>query len=695
MTFLNPAVLLGLLAASIPILIHLLNLRKLKRVEFSSLMFLKELQKNQIRKIKLKQWLLLLIRVMIVILLVTAFARPTLETAVIGGTSSTVKTSAVFIIDDSFSMDVLETNGSRFNIAKNITKQLLAQLNEGDDATLIFLSQKSDAEKILSKNIKELSAQIDEKEISFVSGDVHNAFTLAALALDKSQNYSKEIYFVSDFQTANYNKENIYSDFSEVLNERVKLFLFRFDEKDVNNLSLDSLRMNTQLFEKNKPVNVSVFISNHSKQKIENRVISLFINGERSAQKGFTIDAGASQELILEGTIKSSGYNKIVVETEDDELNVDNKRYISFFMPEKINVILATEKNGDEKFITTVLHAVGREMINFNVKNISQINLSELKKYEVLYLIGTKEEIKPAVKSFVESGGGVFFFPSSVGEISSLNSFMNSLALPNFKQKKIVDDKSNDEYYFGETDFNHPIFQNLFEQKKKKEIDAPFFNSYFQFFTDGRGSRIITMPDRSSFFSEFKIGDGKFLIVNVSPTLEHSNFPLKSVFVSMIVKSLFYLSSNESMKSSIIAGDELQIDLSKFPQRKARIVSSTQGNEFVNLEDHHNNKYLSFSKTSHPGFYELFADNDLVDLKSVNVDAKESQQRYLSEEDFEKYLKEINYKGAINWIDISLNFTDEITRARFGSELWKIFLIAALLFALLEMFIARTKKNEK
>lgn len=695
MTFLNPAVLLGLLAASIPILIHLLNLRKLKRVEFSSLMFLKELQKNQIRKIKLKQWLLLLIRVMIVILLVTAFARPTLETAVIGGTASTVKTSAVFIIDDSFSMDVLETNGSRFNIAKNITKQLLAQLHEGDDATLIFLSQKSDAEKILSKNIKELSAQIDEKEISFVSGDVHNAFTSAALTLDKSQNYSKEVYFVSDFQTANYNKENIYSDFSEVFNERVKLFLFRFEEKDVNNLSLDSLRMNTQLFEKNKPVNVSVFISNHSKQKIENRVISLFINGERSAQKGFTIDAGASQELILEGTIKSSGFNKIVVETEDDELNADNKRYISFFMSEKINVILATEKNGDEKFITTVLHAVGKEMINFNVINISQINLSELKKYDVLYLIGAKEEIKPAVKSFVESGGGVFFFPSSVGEISSLNSFINSLALPNFKQKIIVDDKSNDEYYFGETDFNHPIFQNLFEQKKKKEIDAPFFNSYFQFFTDGRGSRIITMPDRSSFFSEFKIGDGKFLIVNVSPTLEHSNFPLKSVFVSMIVKSLFYLSSNESMKSSIIAGDELQIDLSKFPQRKARIVSSTQGDEFVNLEEQRDKKYLSFAKTYHPGFYELFADNDLVDLKSVNVDAKESQLRYLSEEDFEKYLKEINYKGAINWIDISSNFTDEITRARFGSELWKIFLIAALLFALLEMFIARTKKNEK
>jgi len=50
MTFLNPAILFGLLAASIPIIIHLLNLRKLKKIEFSTLQFLKELQKNKSEK---------------------------------------------------------------------------------------------------------------------------------------------------------------------------------------------------------------------------------------------------------------------------------------------------------------------------------------------------------------------------------------------------------------------------------------------------------------------------------------------------------------------------------------------------------------------------------------------------------------------------------------------------------------------
>ena len=73
MTFLNPFVLIGLAAASIPILLHLFNLRKLQKIEFSTLTFLKELQKTKIRRLKLRQLLLLFLRTMIVVLVVTAF----------------------------------------------------------------------------------------------------------------------------------------------------------------------------------------------------------------------------------------------------------------------------------------------------------------------------------------------------------------------------------------------------------------------------------------------------------------------------------------------------------------------------------------------------------------------------------------------------------------------------------------------
>ena len=99
MIFLNPAVLFGLLATSIPVIIHLINLRKLNRVEFSTLAFLKELQKTKIKKVKLKQWILLALRILIIIFLVSSFARPTIESVSLAGVSSSAKTSSVIILD--------------------------------------------------------------------------------------------------------------------------------------------------------------------------------------------------------------------------------------------------------------------------------------------------------------------------------------------------------------------------------------------------------------------------------------------------------------------------------------------------------------------------------------------------------------------------------------------------------------------
>ena len=79
MTFLNPFMLFGLAAAAIPILLHLLNLRKLKTVEFSSLRFLRELQRTRMRRIRLRQWILLALRTLLILCLVLAFSRPALK----------------------------------------------------------------------------------------------------------------------------------------------------------------------------------------------------------------------------------------------------------------------------------------------------------------------------------------------------------------------------------------------------------------------------------------------------------------------------------------------------------------------------------------------------------------------------------------------------------------------------------------
>jgi uncharacterized membrane protein len=247
MIFLNPAILLGLLAASIPVLIHLLNLRKLKKIEFSTLTFLKELQKNKIRKIKLKQWLLLALRVAIILLLVMAFARPTLEGIAIGGTTSAAKTTAVFILDDTFSMSAVDENGSYLNQAKETIKKLMDELQEGDEAALVRISDLSNELPKPTGNLVELKNEVEQTDISYASGTIHAAIVKAARIMEESQNFNKEIYLLSDFQSSRHSDENSFSDLSDLLNEKIKLYGFNFSGKNLVNISIDSLKVNTQI----------------------------------------------------------------------------------------------------------------------------------------------------------------------------------------------------------------------------------------------------------------------------------------------------------------------------------------------------------------------------------------------------------------------------------------------------------------
>lgn len=267
MIFLNPARSFGLLAASIPVIIHLFNLRKLKKIEFSTLQFLKELQKNKIRKIKLKQWILLALRVLIILFIVMAFAQPALQSIQIGGTTSAAKTTAVFILDDTYSMSVVDQKGSYFNQAKEIVNKIISQLQEGDEVGLVLVSNHNGEQKLTS-NFSEFIKNLDQLDLSYSSGELNSSITKAAQLISESKNFNKEIYVLSDFQKNKIIKENLKNDLSEVLNESIRLYSFDLSDKDVFNLSLDELKINNQIFEKDKPVSFSLTITNNSRQRV-------------------------------------------------------------------------------------------------------------------------------------------------------------------------------------------------------------------------------------------------------------------------------------------------------------------------------------------------------------------------------------------------------------------------------------------
>ena len=187
MTFLNPIALIGLLAAGIPILLHIFNLRKLKTIEFSTLSFLKELQKTKIRRLKLRQLLLLILRTLLVILIVLAFSRPTLKGSLPGGIAEKAKTTAVIVFDDSQSMTASDEQGELLHQAKNAAITIMNLLKDGDEVFLLKLSDvQVDATSEIpaaQRNFPAIRSAINEIKPSSVHRTIEDALRFSARLL--------------------------------------------------------------------------------------------------------------------------------------------------------------------------------------------------------------------------------------------------------------------------------------------------------------------------------------------------------------------------------------------------------------------------------------------------------------------------------------------------------------------------------
>ena len=693
MTFLNPAILFGLLAASIPILIHLLNLRKLKKIDFSTLQFLKELQKNKIRKIKLKQWLLLALRILIIFCIVTAFARPTLVGVSIGGTTSAAKTTAVFILDDTFSMSVIDPNGSYFNQAKEAIKKLLNQFQEGDEVGLILVSHQPD-EIVVTSNLVKFKEEVDAITVSFASNKLNNAIIKAADVIGKAKNFNKEIYLFTDFQRGRLTSDDEIIDLKEQLGEQVRLYSFNYAGKEVTNFGIDELKINTQIFEKDKPVKFDAVIKNYSDRVKDNLVVSLFINGERSAQQSVNLNAGESKIANLEAPAKYYGNSEALIEIEEDDLMQDNQRFTSLNIPEKISLLILANDAAESKLLELALKSVSeQDYFDINTKKVAQISSTQLSDFQVVVLVSSNFiNVKDKLSQFLNSGKGIIIFPSAESNSPNFIISLNSVGIA--LTGGFVKTDIRQSVHFNEIDFNHPLFENIFVDEKKKQVESPDLYSYYKINPAGKGKTVISLEDESSFLSEYSLNDGKILLFSSAPVFSWSDFPLKSIFAPLITKSVMYLSTKNIGDKEYLAGEPMNINVSERTLPQIKVVRPDNTEEILNLDANFSSDFFSYSNTFITGNYKFFSGDKLLSEVSVNTDPAESVAEYLTENEFNEYLEKINFNGRHIRIDKGENPEQMILQARFGSELWRYFLLAAIILALIEMTVARNSKKE-
>ncbi|MCL5991221.1 MAG: BatA domain-containing protein [Bacteroidetes bacterium] len=696
MQFLNPLVLFGLVAASIPVILHLLNLRKLKTVEFSTLRFLKELQKTKIRRLKLRQIILLILRTLLIILLVLAFARPTIESSlpVLG---SKAKTSAVILIDNSFSMDVSDELGNRLTQARFAVQSIIEGMNEGDEAAIIQLTGKENTNNSLSRNIDLLKQDLSKLKYSYISSNLSTGLRLASKLLDKSFNLNREVYIISDAQRNIFNNEN--KDSVRLFDKPTVIYFVPIgtnSKSEILNLSFDSSNVVNRIFQKGKPVEVEASIRNNASKDITGAVVSMFFNNERVAQRTLDIPANQVRTLSIAAEPRQIGAIKAYLELDDDALNADNKRYFGFNIPAQPNVAIIGNQS-DVAYISKVFNAASGQEPVASVKYIQPSELAgiELSNYELLILAGgpyLKTDFNK-IEQYVRNGGSCLIFAD---DLTSQEIFNYGISLLGFGFVKQLTFAENQPSGFSSIDKVHPLFEGVFKGTTSNTAIAESPKIYKAFSNTG-GTSIIEIPG-GSFLSESKVGEGKVLYCSVKPSTDWSNFPVTGLFPTMIYRSTFYLSSRDGIGFNSIVGNPVMLSLPKmFSSSGNYKIIDPNGNEFYQQAAVlPNGTVLSLGNLNILGNYVVFSNQGkAISILSVNPLPSESYLQPASEDEIKKFIEtQVSKNTHIRFIDDSRNIVQSVQRARTGTELWQLFVILAILCAIAEMIVARNTKKE-
>lgn len=698
MTFLNPLVLFGLIASSIPLLLHLFNLRKSKPIEFSTLRFLKELQKTSIRKLKVKRIILLILRTLLITFIVLAFARPTIQSSLpVLGTHA--KTSAVIIVDNSASMNVSDGRGNRLIQAKNIANSIITALKEGDEIAIVSASSLSDSNRTsLSTNFA--LARLDLEKLQPTNGrfNLTSAMGIASTLINESNNIGKEIYILTDAQANSIRKEN--TDSLMLFKKGTGVYVVpigTFGENIGVNISVDSVRVLSSFIQKDKPVEIEATVRNSNDKPIEGVVISCLYNDKRVAQKSIDLGKNEVRKVVFSAIPDIIGVIKGTVEIENDILVADNKRYFTISIPQPPNTVIVGSSNS-VVYADFALKAA--EMTTGSIKR-TQLILSgqsstidwENTQCVVLTELPTDASFLGRLQQFVEEGGGLLLFTDTKTPIQQMNltfvQFGFSIA------KELVSQK-NQPLSITSFDKRHPLFSGIIKQTSTTpNLSIGEYSINKARIIDG-GTPILSLTE-GAILSEKHYGKGKVIACGLPALLEWSNFVQLPFFPTLVTRSVQYLSQTEFVGKNFITDEPLLLSLPKrYTIGGNFTVSDPNGVKTTcNAVQYPGGMMLPLGEAKVTGSYTVFNNENPVIGFSVNQPSDEGHLQYIPDDSFKEILENHSEKGVkVATIDETTNIARNVALARTGSELWKACLFMAIVCALAEMIVARTSRNE-
>ncbi|RZK63959.1 MAG: hypothetical protein EOO85_30425, partial [Pedobacter sp.] len=396
--FLYPGFLLALLTIAIPIVIHLFNFRKFKKVYFSNVQFLKEAKEQNSSREKLKHLLVLFSRILAICFLVFAFARPFIP---LGDSASHSENNAVSIyVDNSYSMDAVNKEGSLLDEAKRQAKEIVGNYGLNDQFQLLTNDFEGKHQRFINKD--EFVQQLEDVKISSASRSLQQIMNRQQSAAGNNNNVS---YLLSDFQ------KNFVGLQSIKLDSNNSITFVKLNANSLPNISADSIWSLSPVHQPNQNEQIVVRLKNFGDEDAKDIPLKLNINGRQKAISSINVPAGKSITDTLNFSGLSAGWQKGVLSIKDYPLTFDDELNFSFKVSSEMNVL---HINGDPD--QTYIHSLFATDKYFNLTEMPEGNVkySAFSGFSLIVLTGLKEPssgLAQQLKAYVQNGGSLILFP--------------------------------------------------------------------------------------------------------------------------------------------------------------------------------------------------------------------------------------------------------------------------------------------
>lgn len=705
MNFLNPFFLFGLIAVAVPVVIHLINLSRPKKISFSTLAFFNELRKTTIRRIRIKKYLLMALRALALLMLALALARPILPSGINGSAKSAVPKAVAIIIDNSSSMQRLNQQGLLIDRAKNIADRIIRNANRDDK----FYITSTNGENAGLGEFE--SADQSQTRLSEITSTVKAQYSAESMAnvlrkMEEAPQAQGIVYVISDGQISQFEGlEQISSEKDKTSSKSISTQLIQLSAGKQQNLAVESVKLENQIISSGSPIVMSVQVMNTGSVEAANQFVSLKMEGEIVGQHEISLSVGEKQSVSFQLVPQKTGdiTGRIVV--EGDELIYDNEHFFVLNIPQKRSVLLLSnsrEASSFKSYLEPALDAASKTNSQFSIvhRTLNEVNNSDFGNYDAIIFDGMDEipeYWQKGLQQYVQNGGGILFFPSETGDINNYNRFLSQFGAPEFSNVLGEYGSFKSVTKMGTLEEGHPILGDIFRKEENEELKIERSSIFYYYQAkNGSGSvNLLETTDGSPLLFKQPFGKGMLLVSTIGNDPGWSNLPVNPLFAPFYYRTVLYASSTESagLREHTLGTPFVWNDATESTEAVLQLNGVEYKGEIRRRMDGTQITYPG--REWKPGIVSV-KEGDGSSKIAVNKNIMESRFDTLTNSRWKQMLGDI---GQVNDI-LSANslsaddLESKLKASIFGKEIWNWFIWIALLFLIVETVVSRLYKAE-